>query len=65
MLIDYFTEFLKDGDWHNIDTIVQELDRPDEVVREIVRFCADFDFILIDESGDKIKLREDCKRILD
>jgi len=63
MLIDYVAELLKDGEWHYIQEIARELDQPEEEVLEILQFCAEFNIIIFNESGSKVRIYERFTRL--
>jgi hypothetical protein len=64
MLIDYVTELLEDGKWHHIRTIARKLDQPEGKIRAILNFCADFDIVTLDQTGNKVKIDETFKKLL-
>ena len=64
MLIDYVTELLKDGKWHYVRTLARKLDQPEGRIREILNFCADFDIVTFDQTGNKVKIDETFKKLL-
>lgn len=51
MIIDDVTEFLKDGRHVDSSTISQQLGEPEETIREVLRFCVDFNIVTMDEMG--------------
>ena len=64
MLIDYVVELLGDGKWHYTRSIARKLDQPEDRIREIIRFLADFDFAALDTSGNRARLHENLRRLL-
>jgi len=64
MLIDYVTELLKDGKWHYVRTLARKLDQPEEKIRDILKFCADFDIVAFDRTGNKVRIDETFKKLL-
>jgi len=65
MLIDCVAELLQDGKWHHVRSIARELGQPEGKIREILKFCADFNFVVLDEAGSRVKIDERFKRFLD
>ncbi len=64
MLIDYVTELLKDGKWHYVRALARKLDQPEEKIRVILKFCADYDIVAFDLTSSKVKIDETFKRLL-
>jgi len=64
MLIDCVTELLKDGKWHYVSALARELEQPEEKIREILKFCADFDVVTFDRTGNRVKINETFKILL-
>jgi len=64
MLIDYVTELLKDGKWHYIRALARKLDQPEGRIRNILKFCADFDIVALDKTGNRVKIDEAFKKLL-
>ena len=58
LLVDQVAEFLKDGRWHNLQTLALRLDQPEEKVREVVRFLSEFTIIVYGESAGQVKIVE-------
>ena len=63
MLIDYVIELLGDGKWHYVRTLARKLGQPEEKIRDVLRFCAEFRIVTLDGT-DKVKLDEAFKRLL-
>ena len=64
MLIDSVTELLRDGKWHYVHTLARKLDQPEVKIGNILDFCADFDIVTFDRTGNKVKIAESFKRLL-
>ena len=64
MLIDYVTEVLKDGKWHYVRSLARKFDQPEGKIREVLKFCADFDIVIFDRSGNKVKMDETFRKLL-
>ena len=64
MLIDDTAELLKDGKWHDVREIVTELKGPEEKVQEILRFLSAFSFVTIDESGKRVRINKELRKLL-
>jgi len=58
ILIDSVTELLIDGEWHSVRTMAKELNQPEQEILEILRFCEEFNIVIFDESGSKVRLDE-------
>jgi len=65
MLIDFVAELLKDGKWHRVSSIARELDQPEEKILKILKFCADFNFVILDKTGNQAKIDKRFRRLLD
>ena len=64
MLIDYVTELLRDGKWHYARTLARRLDQPEDRIREILEFCAEFNIVTFDQTGNKVKIDESFRKLL-
>jgi len=64
LLVDYVAELLRDGRWHHIRAIARELNQPEQKINRILKFCAEFDFVVFDETGNKVKIDERFRKIL-
>ena len=64
LLIDSVTELLKDGKWHHVRTLARKLDRPEERIRAILEFCAEFDIVTFDWTRERVKIEETFKKLL-
>lgn len=65
MLIDYVAEVLKDRKWHHVRSIARELNQPEEKILEVLKFCAGFDFVIIDKTGLRARIDERFRELLD
>jgi predicted transcriptional regulator len=48
---------LKDGNWHNIQAISENINIPQNKFTHIIDFLTEFDFIQIDNTQKKVKLQ--------
>jgi hypothetical protein len=64
MLIDYVVELLGDGKWHYTRSLARKLDQPEDRIRDILRFLADFDFAALDATGNRARIHENLRRLL-
>ena len=64
MLIDYVVELLGDGKWHYTRSLARKLDQPEDRIRDILRFLADFDFATLDATGNRARIQENLRRLL-
>jgi hypothetical protein len=64
MLIDYVVELLGDGKWHYTRSLARKLDQPEDRIRDILRFLADFDFAALDATGNRARIQENLRRLL-
>ena len=55
-LIDAVIALLDDGNWHNAAQIKRELSMSEDDFLKIISFFKRFNFVDIDETGEKIKL---------
>ena len=65
MLTDYVTELLKDGKWHYVHTIARRLSQPEGRIKDILKFCADYNIVVFDKTGNRIRIDETFKKIFD
>jgi len=61
--IDRALEILKDGKWHSLDALMDELRLPKKVVERVLRFLAEFEFIRLDEKEQKVKIDNELQRL--
>jgi len=54
--IDRALEILKDGKWHSLDALMDELRLPKKVVERVLCFLAEFGFIRLDEEKQRVKI---------
>ena len=54
--IDRTLEIIKNGEWHSLDAVINELRLPKKMVERILRFLAEFEFIRLDEEEQKVKI---------
>jgi hypothetical protein len=64
ILIDLVTDLLEDGKWHYVRTLARELDQPESRVRTILRFCSDFGIAAFDQTGNKVKIYENFRKLI-
>jgi len=55
-LVDKALGLLRDGDWHNVNEVVEKLSVPEEKVKAILRFLADHHFISFNQHGRMIRI---------
>lgn len=56
-------EILKDGKWHSLDAVINELRLPKKMVERILRFLAEFGFIRLDEEEQRVKIDHDFQSL--
>jgi len=61
--IQWALELLDDGSWHSIDALRRNVDFSEFEVTELVTFLSDYDFVVLDEEGLKVKLHVDFKNL--
>jgi DNA-binding IclR family transcriptional regulator len=59
-----FLEMLGDGRWHLLEEIQRKSKIDKNQIRKIVRFLREYDFIIVDEKSQRIKLEETVQRFL-
>lgn len=64
-MIDEILWLLKDGKWHNSEEILEKCSSPKSKVEMGVSFLREYDFIQVDESGRKAKLRPLMRNFID
>ena len=57
-------EMLGDGKWHAIKELFQQSGIADYKVHGIVEFLSRFDFAVVDESNEKVKISRDFQEFL-
>jgi len=56
-------EILKDGEWHSLDAVIEELKLTEDVVKKVLSFLAEFNFIKFDEEGTKVRIDNEFQRV--
>jgi DNA-binding IclR family transcriptional regulator len=56
-------EILKDGEWHSLDAIVTELRLEEDVVKKVLSFLAEFNFVKFDEEGKKVRIDSEFRKV--
>lgn len=56
-------EILKDGEWHSLDAVINELRLPKKMVERILCFLAEFEFIRLDEEEKRVKIDHDFQSL--
>jgi hypothetical protein len=64
MLIESIMELLKDGKWHDICSIAEELNQSEENVLKIIKFCEEFDFMLHDKTLGRTRVDKEIIELL-
>lgn len=54
--VDRTLEILKDGEWHSLNAVIEELDLPEEKVKRILQFLTEFGFIVFDEKKERVRV---------
>jgi len=55
---------LGDGQWHLLEEIQRKSKIDKNTIRKIVKFLREYDFIVVDEKSQRIKLEETVQRFL-
>ena len=61
--IDRALEILKDGKWHSLDAVIDELRLPKNVVERVLSFLAKFEFIRLDDEEQRVKIDHEFQRL--
>lgn len=61
--IDRTLEIIKNGEWHSLDAVTNELRLPKKTVERILRFLAEFEFIKLDEKEQRVKIDHDFQSL--
>jgi len=56
-------DILKDGEWHSLDAVIEELKLTEDVVKKVLSFLAEFNFIKFDEEGTKVRIDNEFQRV--
>ena len=65
LVIDEILWLLKDGKWRSLREIIEKCSSPESKVKMSVSFLWEYDFIQMDESGRKAKLRPPMLKFVD
>lgn len=57
-------EILGDGEWHTIDEVRKEMGLSKKQFKPITDFFSEYDFIAVDNSKKRIKVKEDVRSFL-
>jgi uncharacterized protein YutD len=55
---------LGDGEWHTIDEVRKQMRRSENQVKRITEFLSEYDFIAVDNSKNRIKIKEAARSFL-
>lgn len=56
-VIDEILWLLRDGEWHNLDEIIEYISMSEFKVEIAVNFLGEYDFIQVDEKAKKVRLQ--------
>lgn len=59
-----FLEILDDGQWHLLEEIQRGSKIEEDQIRRIVKFLREYDFIVVDEKSQRVRLEETVQRFL-
>lgn len=57
-------ERLKDGEWHSLKEIQQEIKLMEYQIQQIITFLKEYDLIIVDERENKVKIKKFVQRFL-
>jgi DNA-binding IclR family transcriptional regulator len=57
-LISKVLELLEDGGWHSIEEVQQKTRLSRQELKEVTDFLVKYDFVVVDEHSERIKLSE-------
>lgn len=57
-------EIINDGEWHTIEEMQLKTKLTKSHIQKIVRFLKEYNFLIVDEKGNKIKLEESARKFL-
>jgi DNA-binding IclR family transcriptional regulator len=57
-------EILSDGEWHPLDEVRKEMRLNENQVKRITEFLSEYEFITVDNSKSKIKIKEAVRSFL-
>jgi predicted transcriptional regulator len=56
-------DILKDGEWHSLDAVIGELELNEDVIKKILSFLVEFNFINFDEEGKKVRIDHEFQMV--
>lgn len=56
-MLDEILWLLKDGKWHSLREIITKCSSQEPIVNMAVSFLREFDFVQLDEQGQKVRLQ--------
>jgi hypothetical protein len=56
LLAEAVLDLLLDGQWHTVNEMVRDLRHEEELIREVLDFYEQFDFIEINKRENKVKI---------
>ncbi len=62
--IEWALDLLDDGHWHSIDSLRRNIDFSDFEITELVTFLSDYDLVVLDPEGLKVKLNSDFRKLV-
>ena len=62
--LDEVLYLLKDGKWHNIKEIAEKTELPENKAEAILEFLNDYDFIQLNETNKKTKLKPSTAKFI-
>ncbi|MGB8779954.1 MAG: hypothetical protein WCD81_04810 [Candidatus Bathyarchaeia archaeon] len=57
-------EILGDGEWHTLDDVRKEMGLNENQVKRITEFLSEYEFIAVDNSKSKMKIKEAVRSFL-
>ena len=55
-------QILKDGEWHNLEEVIEVLPLPEMKGRKILRFLLEFGFVVFDEEERKVRIDSEFQK---
>ncbi len=62
--IEWALDLLDDGHWHSIDSLRRNIDFSDFEINELVTFLSDYELVVLDPEGLKVKLNSDFRKLV-
>jgi len=57
--VDDIVNYLSDGRWHSVSSLAKRFNISEDVIKRVLDFLADFDFIVLDAKRNRVKVSED------